>query len=65
MHSELVTKYLRDRELENQPERDHTEVLNEQLQKAAEITTKTYKAANKAGAKKTAFIMKNKKEMNE
>ena len=47
LHSEFVTKYLRDKELEKMPERNHTEVLNEQLQKAAEEMSKTYKLANK------------------
>ena len=64
LHNEFVTKYLKDKELENMPERDHTEVLNEQLQKAAEETAKTYKLANIKG-KKTTFVMKNKKESNE
>ena len=47
--------------MENGAERDHTELLNEQLQKAAEETKMTYDQANKT--KKTKYILKNKKEL--
>ena len=54
---------MREKELENQPEPDHTDVLNEQLAKAAEETQKLYKEANKGA--KTRFILNNKKSAND
>jgi hypothetical protein len=57
-----VSRYLRLREEEkNAPEPNHTEILQEQLQKAAEITKKTYIDANKA--KKPKFAIKNKQTL--
>lgn len=35
-----------DKELAEQPERDHTEILTEQLEKARTDMKKTYKVAN-------------------
>ena len=55
-----MLKYLKGRdETEGQPERDHTELLTEQLQKAAQLSKKTYIEANKVV--KTKFVIKNKK----
>jgi len=55
-----VARYLREREQErNAPEPNHTELLTEQLQKAAKMSKQAYIDANKV--KKTKFVLKNKK----
>ena len=56
-----LQKYIREKEQENEPERDYTQILTEQLHKANEECKMTYDQANKI--KKTKYILKNKKEL--
>ena len=61
LKSPFVTQYLRQKELENAEEPDHTDVLQEKLKEAAKLSKETYTKANQV--KKTKIMIRNKKAM--